>query len=173
MERSIAARDNIAWDARREMEIQAALGLSLMFSEGDCEEVRPALARGLALAEELGYARLQGHPLSVCHSLIYTVPVFLWSGDWSAAEAIIERLLALALAAVGPQAIGPGLGSCELQRAWRCCGANNSGMPKRTLRLGPSMIDSRRASRRPTSEQRGGSWMNWTSQRPRLKLRLR
>jgi predicted ATPase len=29
----------------------------------------------------------------VCHSLIYTVPVFLWSGDWSAAEAIIERLI--------------------------------------------------------------------------------
>jgi predicted ATPase len=220
MERSIAARDAAAWDARREMDIQAALALSLMFSEGDCEDVQPALIRSFALAEELKYPRLQlrllaarhifltrigdfhgvlalaqrseavakmipdpaaavmadwmlgiayhfigsqcrareycetalhppgcrdgklthshgistlharsrraasvalartlwlqgyadravnvarqtldeagtlGHPLSLCHCLIYTVSVFLWSGDWSAAEAIVERLIA-------------------------------------------------------------------------------
>jgi predicted ATPase len=46
MERSIVARHAAPWDPRREMEIQAALALSLMFTEGDCEEARAGLARG-------------------------------------------------------------------------------------------------------------------------------
>src|SRR5260370_23553469 len=45
-------------------------------------------------------------------------------------------------------------------------------MKRRTARLRPSMIDSRRGSRRPTSERRGGYWMNWSSQHPRLELTL-
>src|SRR5258708_27529465 len=54
MERAIAVHDAVPWDARREMEIQAALALSLVFTKRDCEEVRAAVVRGLALAEELG-----------------------------------------------------------------------------------------------------------------------
>ena len=33
------------------------------------------------------------HPVTLCISLIYTVFVFLWMGDWLEAEAIIERLI--------------------------------------------------------------------------------
>jgi tetratricopeptide (TPR) repeat protein len=34
------------------------------------------------------------HPVNLCNCLIYAVSVFLWIGDWPAAEAIIERLTA-------------------------------------------------------------------------------
>ncbi len=33
------------------------------------------------------------HPVTLCISLIYTVFVFLWMGDWPEAEVIIERLI--------------------------------------------------------------------------------
>jgi predicted ATPase/DNA-binding winged helix-turn-helix (wHTH) protein len=33
------------------------------------------------------------HPVTLCISMIYTVFVFLWVGDWPEAEAIIERLI--------------------------------------------------------------------------------
>jgi hypothetical protein len=70
MERLIAAHDSTACDARREMVLQAALALSLTLSERDSEEVRPALARALALAEELGYPRLQLRLLAIrCHGI--------------------------------------------------------------------------------------------------------
>jgi predicted ATPase/DNA-binding winged helix-turn-helix (wHTH) protein len=41
-------------EPRIEMELQAALGLSLMFTEGNGESVRQAFARALGLAESLG-----------------------------------------------------------------------------------------------------------------------
>jgi DNA-binding winged helix-turn-helix (wHTH) protein len=59
MERSIAVRDAVPWDPRREMEIQAALALSLMSTEVDCAEVRSALLNAFALADELKYPSLQ------------------------------------------------------------------------------------------------------------------
>jgi tetratricopeptide (TPR) repeat protein len=40
--------------SRREMELQSALGLSLMFTKGNTEQVRSALARGLEVAEKFG-----------------------------------------------------------------------------------------------------------------------
>src|ERR1700690_3671036 len=40
-------------------------------------------------------ARLD-HPVSVCISLIYAAPVFLWRGDWERAADFIERLIAYA-----------------------------------------------------------------------------
>jgi predicted ATPase/DNA-binding winged helix-turn-helix (wHTH) protein len=60
MERSIVARQAAPWDPRREMEIQVALALSLMFTEGDCEEARAGLARGpprVPLDWRLAYCR--------------------------------------------------------------------------------------------------------------------
>jgi predicted ATPase/DNA-binding winged helix-turn-helix (wHTH) protein len=85
MERSIAARDAAAWDPRREMEIQAALALSLMFTEGDCEEVRAALVRGVALAEELKYPRLQLHLLGALNILLTRL------GDFHGALALARQ----------------------------------------------------------------------------------
>jgi tetratricopeptide (TPR) repeat protein len=36
------------------------------------------------------------HPVTLCITMIWTVYVFLWVGDWPSAEEIIERLVALA-----------------------------------------------------------------------------
>jgi tetratricopeptide (TPR) repeat protein len=90
MERSIAARDAAAWDACREMEIQAALALSLMFTKRDCEEIRAALERGLALAEELRYPLLQLRLLTARHFSLTR------SGDLRGALAVAQRSEAVA-----------------------------------------------------------------------------
>jgi predicted ATPase/DNA-binding winged helix-turn-helix (wHTH) protein len=52
-ERALAALDDQSRGTRREMELQAALGLSLMFTKGNSEQVRAALTRSLELAQEL------------------------------------------------------------------------------------------------------------------------
>jgi predicted ATPase/DNA-binding winged helix-turn-helix (wHTH) protein len=90
MERSISARDAAAWDACREMEIQAALALSLMFTEGDCEELRAALVRGLALAEELRYPRLRLRLLTALHIFLTRI------GEFHGALALARRSEAVA-----------------------------------------------------------------------------
>jgi predicted ATPase/DNA-binding winged helix-turn-helix (wHTH) protein len=51
-ERALAVLDDQTRGTRREMELQAALGLSLMFTKGNSEQVRAALTRSLELAEE-------------------------------------------------------------------------------------------------------------------------
>ena len=38
-------------------------------------------------------AAILDHPITVCISLIYAVPVFFWCGAWSEAEPIIEQLI--------------------------------------------------------------------------------
>jgi predicted ATPase/DNA-binding winged helix-turn-helix (wHTH) protein len=53
-ELAIAALDETSRGTRREMELQAALGLALMFTRGNSEQVGDALKRGLVLAGELG-----------------------------------------------------------------------------------------------------------------------
>ncbi len=53
MERGLAALDASAHGSRREMELQASLAVSLMFTKGNSEEVRNAYIRGLELAENL------------------------------------------------------------------------------------------------------------------------
>jgi predicted ATPase/DNA-binding winged helix-turn-helix (wHTH) protein len=53
-EQAIATQDESIKGSRREVELQSALGLSLMFTRGNTEQVRGALARGLEVAEELG-----------------------------------------------------------------------------------------------------------------------
>ncbi len=90
MERSIAARDAVPWDPRREMEIQAALALSLMFTGGDCEEVRAALLNGLALADELKYPSLQMRLLGALHIFLTRI------GDFHGALALARRSEAVA-----------------------------------------------------------------------------
>jgi predicted ATPase/DNA-binding winged helix-turn-helix (wHTH) protein len=53
-EQAIAVLDNSTRGTRREMELQAALGLALMFTRGNSEQAGDALKRGLVLAGELG-----------------------------------------------------------------------------------------------------------------------
>jgi predicted ATPase/DNA-binding winged helix-turn-helix (wHTH) protein len=63
-ERAILALDGTLPGAREEMQLQAALGMSLMFTAGSSESVRVALNRSLAIAEALGDARAQLRLLS-------------------------------------------------------------------------------------------------------------
>jgi predicted ATPase/DNA-binding winged helix-turn-helix (wHTH) protein len=90
MERSIAAHEPTAWDPRREMETQAALALSLIFTKRDCEEVRAAVVRSLALAEELGYPHIQLRLLTARHFSLTR------SGDFRGALALAQRSKAVA-----------------------------------------------------------------------------
>jgi tetratricopeptide (TPR) repeat protein len=59
------------------------------------------------------------HPVTFCIALIWTAPVFVWSGDWPAAQATIERLVMHAAQySLGPyQAVGRGLmGGLSIKR---------------------------------------------------------
>jgi hypothetical protein len=50
--------------------------------------------RAMAVAQEaIGEAAVSGRSLDVCFSLLYTSSVFLWCGDWSAAEGALEKLM--------------------------------------------------------------------------------
>ncbi|MDM0001017.1 winged helix-turn-helix domain-containing protein [Variovorax sp. J22P240] len=53
MEKAIASLPESARGTRREMELQASLGQSLMFTRGNSEEVRCAFSHGLEIAKEL------------------------------------------------------------------------------------------------------------------------
>jgi predicted ATPase len=55
---------------RRELELQGALGVTMMFTRGNSPEVRTALSRALALAEELDDARQQLRLLGALHILL-------------------------------------------------------------------------------------------------------
>jgi tetratricopeptide (TPR) repeat protein len=43
--------------------------------------------------EAIDEAAMLNHPVTVCISLIYTAPVFLWSGDLAAADRVISQLI--------------------------------------------------------------------------------
>ncbi|UVK41065.1 winged helix-turn-helix domain-containing protein [Mesorhizobium sp. AR10] len=53
--------------------------------------------RALRIADQaVEEATKREHPVAVCMSLVYTVPVYLWSGDFERAAQWIERVLAYA-----------------------------------------------------------------------------
>jgi predicted ATPase/DNA-binding winged helix-turn-helix (wHTH) protein len=65
------------------------------------------------------------HPVSLSSALIWTSSVFIWSGDWTTAEAVIERLVAhTARHSLGPcQAVSLGLmGKLSIRRGNAQCG---------------------------------------------------
>jgi tetratricopeptide (TPR) repeat protein len=71
-------------------------------------------------------AELLGHPLTLCISMVWTVYIFLWIGDWPSAEEIIERIIAHAAKhSLGPyHAVGLGLkGELAVKR-----GATDAGI---------------------------------------------
>src|SRR5260370_1032546 len=76
MERSIAGGDAAGGAGRGERETRAALALSLIFTEGDWGEVRAALIRGIAPAEELRYPRLQLRLLGALHIFLTRIGDF-------------------------------------------------------------------------------------------------
>jgi predicted ATPase/DNA-binding winged helix-turn-helix (wHTH) protein len=66
-ERALLALDDTALGGREEMQLQAALGMSSMFTLGHTEAVRLALNRSLAIAEDRGDTRTQLRLLSTLH----------------------------------------------------------------------------------------------------------
>ncbi|WP_424630239.1 ATP-binding protein [Bradyrhizobium sp. SYSU BS000235] len=68
-ERAILALDDETRGGRMEMRLQAALGLSLMFTRGESEASCAALRRGLVIAEERGDILNQVQVLGLLHLL--------------------------------------------------------------------------------------------------------
>ena len=66
-ERALLALYDTACGGPQEMQLQAALGMALMFTRGSSDAVRMALERGLALAEQHGDDRAQLRLLSTLH----------------------------------------------------------------------------------------------------------
>ncbi len=76
--------------------------------------------RALATARQsIKEAAQRDHPVTMCLSLIYTVRVFLWAGEFTEAQENIERLIARAIKyALGPyHALGLALnGECLIEQ---------------------------------------------------------
>src|SRR3546814_14632308 len=66
-ERAVQARDDATRSGREDMNLQTALGVSLMFTRGGMDAARMALDRSLAIAEEHGDARDQLQNLGPLH----------------------------------------------------------------------------------------------------------
>jgi predicted ATPase/DNA-binding winged helix-turn-helix (wHTH) protein len=84
---------------REEMELQAALGISLFFTHGSTEAAREALSRGLVIAEERGDARTQVRllgPLVIFHVRF---------GDFNAAMLYSKRASAISDTLTDPDAL--------------------------------------------------------------------
>ena len=98
-ERALGALAHSARGGREEMHLQAALGLSLMFTRGSSEEARTALNRSLAIADQRGDAlnqlQLLG-PLQMFH---------LRLGDFSTALHYGRRGTAVSQAMEDPAAL--------------------------------------------------------------------
>jgi predicted ATPase len=91
--RAITALDAAAIGTRREMELQTALGVSLMFTQGNSEAVRAAFVRGLELAETIDDPDCQRRLLS---------GYFLYltrTGDFHGAISVGQQMKAVAVGA--------------------------------------------------------------------------
>jgi predicted ATPase len=75
-ERAILALDDATRGGREEMHLQAALGVSLMFTRGNSEAARVALNRSLAIAEEHGDEPHQLQLLSLLHMFHHRIGDF-------------------------------------------------------------------------------------------------
>jgi predicted ATPase/DNA-binding winged helix-turn-helix (wHTH) protein len=98
-EPAVAALDDANRGSHREMELQAALGLSLMFTRGNSDQVRSSLLRGLELAEHLGDPHSQLRLLGRLHIFHERM------GDFRSALLFAERGHAVAVQIADPVGI--------------------------------------------------------------------
>lgn len=75
-ERAIAALGDGSGAGTDEMRLQGALGLSLMFTQGNSEAVRAALSRSLTIAEQRGDPRQQVRMLALLHTFHHRIGEF-------------------------------------------------------------------------------------------------
>src|SRR5262249_8885555 len=97
--RAILALDDATRGGRAEMNLQAALGLSLMFTRGESEAAREALHRGLVIAEDRDDILNQVQLLGLMH-LLHTR-----TGEFKAALYYAKRNHALSADTGDPVAI--------------------------------------------------------------------
>jgi len=98
-ERAILALDDATRAGGEEMHLQAALGLSSIFTRGSSEAARVALNRGLAIAEDRGDALTQLQLLGILYMFHGRI------GDPKASLHYAERSVAVAEAIADPAAI--------------------------------------------------------------------
>lgn len=98
-QRAILALDDATRAGTEEMHLQAALGMSLMFTRGSAEEARTALNRGLAIAEDRGDAFDQLHLLGPLHMFHVRI------GDFRSAVRYAQRSAAVAATTQDPAAV--------------------------------------------------------------------
>jgi predicted ATPase/DNA-binding winged helix-turn-helix (wHTH) protein len=98
-EQAILALDNAARGGPEEMHLQAALGLSLIFTRGENEAARVAVSRGLSIAEERGDVLDQLQLLGLLHMFHHRI------GDFRTALSYARRSSSLAATIKDPAAI--------------------------------------------------------------------
>jgi predicted ATPase/DNA-binding winged helix-turn-helix (wHTH) protein len=98
-ERALLALDEASRGGHEEMQLQAALGLSLIFTRGMGEAARVALKRGLAIAEERDDALSQMQLLCPLHMFHFRI------GDFKSALYYGKRTLSVAAAVGDPAAV--------------------------------------------------------------------
>jgi predicted ATPase len=98
-ERALFALDVSAGGSSEEMHLQAALGMSLMLTEGTSKATREAIDRSLAIAEERGDALNQLRLLSPLHTFLLRV------GDFKTALHYAKRGCAVACSSADSAAI--------------------------------------------------------------------
>jgi predicted ATPase/DNA-binding winged helix-turn-helix (wHTH) protein len=98
-ERALACLDDTVRGTRQEMVLQEALALSSMFTQGDADQVRAAIERGLALEETFGDRR---HQLQLLYGL-YRLLMRL--GDFCGALEAAQRTATFAEGAQDPTGV--------------------------------------------------------------------
>jgi len=98
-ERAILALDDATRAGPEEMHLQAALGVSLMFTRGNNEAARVALDRSLAIAEQRGDAPNQLQLLNLLHMFHHRI------GDFKATLHYAKRSSTVSEAIADPAAI--------------------------------------------------------------------
>jgi predicted ATPase/DNA-binding winged helix-turn-helix (wHTH) protein len=98
-ERAILALDDAARGGPEEMHLQAALGLSLIFTRGESEAARVAVSRGLAIAEQRGDVLDQLQLLGLLHMFHHRI------GDFRTALSYAKRSCSVSATIQDPAAI--------------------------------------------------------------------
>jgi predicted ATPase len=98
-EEALRALDDAARGGADEMHLQAALGVSLMFTRGNSETARAALNRSLAIAQECRDAPNQLQLLSLLHMFHHRIGDFKATLNYARQSAAVSEAIALPAAA--------------------------------------------------------------------------
>jgi predicted ATPase/DNA-binding winged helix-turn-helix (wHTH) protein len=92
-EQAILTLDDTARGGPQEMHLQAALGLSLIFTRGESEAAREAISRGLAIAEQRGDALDQLQLLGLLHMFHHRIGDFRTGLSYAKRSSAVSRTI--------------------------------------------------------------------------------